>query len=58
MNFIIHTLLSFTILARNLFRGGETLKKKTKNRKGKLKGQTINKCISIFLLYNLFIKRD
>ena len=57
MNFIIHTLLSFTILARNLFRGGETLKK-TKNRKGKLKGQTINKCISIFLLYNLFTKRD
>ena len=47
MNFIIHTLLSFNILARNLFRGGETLNK-TKNRKGKLKGQTSNKCISIF----------
>ena len=33
MNFIIHTLLSFTILARNLFRGGETLKKKQRTEK-------------------------
>lgn len=47
-----------TILAKNLFRVRRRNLKKTNNRKGKVKGQTSNKCISILLLYNLFKKKD